>query len=168
MPGGVRLKFSVFGDVQLDRTLARFSEAASDMRPAWEILRDRFLVLERRQFATEGGYGSGGWSPLSPTYAAWKARVAPGAKILHLTGELEDSLTQGPQIDIRTESIMILGSAVSHGEYHQRGDGVPQRRPVELRESERREWVKVMQRWIIGNGLGGATATNLRARPPAP
>lgn len=148
----VTIRLEVYGDVQLERTLERFASAAEDMRPAWETLRQRFLEAERRQFASQGGYGSGGWPALSPAYAAWKARNYPGQTILRRDDELFESLTEGPAVAILEPSYMVLGSDVEHGGYHQRGDGVPQRRPVELPEFERREWVKVMQRHLIEAG----------------
>lgn len=59
----------------------------SDLTPAWTRIRDQFYDEETRVFDAEGGYGGRAkWAPLSPQYAKWKARVAPGAKILHLTG----------------------------------------------------------------------------------
>lgn len=151
----VRLRFSFWGDVQVDRTLARFEHAPEDLRPVWRVLRERFLVAERRQFATQGAYGSGGWTPLSPVYAAWKARHFPGKTILRRTDELFLSLTQGPQISIMEPRQAIFGSSVDHGGYHQAGGpSLPQRRPVELPESERRAWVKVMQRFLATGEAG--------------
>jgi phage gpG-like protein len=150
----VRLHFSVWGDEQINRTLDRFVEAAEDMRPVWEVLRDRFLRLEGKQFRTEGGYASGGWPPLSPRYAAWKSRNFPGKTILRRTDELFLSLTTGPAVFVAEPRLLIMGSDVEYGGYHQRGAGVlPQRRPVELTEWERREWVRIMQRWIVTGRL---------------
>lgn len=158
----VRLTFAVFGDTQIDRTLDGIEAAAADMRPAWEVLRDRFLTLERRQFATQGGY-SGGWAPLSPRYAAWKAKHYPGKTILRRTDDLFRSLTEGPEIVILEPGYMVLGSAVEYGPYHQEGAGrLPRRRPVELPDRERREWVKVIQAYIR---TGGVTGVRGVARP---
>lgn len=145
----VTLRFEFYGDVQLSRTLARFSENVNDARPAWEAIAQRFMFLERRQFRSEGRF-SGGWAPLSPRYAAWKATHYPGARILHREGDLEESLTNRPfGVEVIEPTFVILGSAVEHGKYHQRGDGVPRRRPIELTEAERKEWVKVLQRFIV-------------------
>ena len=160
----VELRFAVFGDDQVVRTIDRVEEAAADMRPVWEVLADRFVHLERRQFATEGTY-SGGWAPLSPRYAAWKARAYPGKTILRRTDELWRSLTEGPEVRIIEPAFMVLGSAVDYGAYHQKGGpNLPQRRPVELSENERREWVRIMQRYIVTGSVGAARASNLRAR----
>lgn len=144
------VRFSFYGDVQLERTLLRFSDAAADMRPAWERLRRRFVAGQRRQFASEGGWGSGGWDPLSPRYASWKARMYPGKPILRRTDELYNSLTQGPAVNVQEAHMAAFGSDVDYGAHHQRGgERLPQRRPVELPEQERREWMRVIQRYIV-------------------
>lgn len=149
MPVDLTLRF--YGEAQIDRTLARFADNVSDARPAWEALADRFAKAESRQFRSEGAYGSGGWAPLSPRYAAWKARAYPGKPILERTGDLKRSLTERPfGIEVIEPGFMVLGSAIRYGEYHQSGGpNLPRRRPIELPESERREWVKVLQRFIV-------------------
>lgn len=154
----VRLTFAVFGDVQVDRTLEGIEAAAADLRPAWEVLRGRFLTSERRQFASQGGY-SGGWRPLSPRYAAWKAAHFPGKTILRRTDDLYESLVDGPDIAILEPDYMILGTSVGYAAYHQHGSGaLPQRRPVELPDRERAEWVKVLQSFIRTGGVTGVRA----------
>lgn len=147
---GFRITFDFSGDVQLDRTLARVGANVEDATPAWEKIADRFAAFESRQFASEGRAGSGGWAPLSPRYAAWKAKRFPGQPILVATGELRQSLTQRPfGIEEITPQSLTMGSGVEYGAYHQRGDGVPQRKPIDLPESERREWVRILQQHIM-------------------
>lgn len=150
--GGLRIRFSFYGDVQLDRTLARFQARAINATPAFEQIRESFLRAERRQFDSEGHYASGGWQALSPAYAAWKARHYPGRKILVRTGELERSLTEGPQINVIEPHMAIFGSAVEYGAYHQNGgENLPRRRPVELPASLRVRWVKIIQAYLVGS-----------------
>jgi phage gpG-like protein len=154
----VSLSFRVFGEDQIDRELAGIEHAAADMRPAFEELRRRFLTIERRQFATQGGY-SGGWAPLSPRYRAWKAQHYPGKTILRRTDALWRSLTEGPAVAVLEPSYMVLGSDVAYGRFHQQGGGrLPRRRPVEIADAERREWVKVIQSFIRTGGVTGVRA----------
>lgn len=149
------LKFTFFGDVQLNRTLLDIEARGQDLRPAWETLADRFLVNERKQFDTEGAHASGGWAPLSPDYARWKDQHYPDKSILRRTDELYRSLTEGPQIRVIEPQAAAFGSAVDHGLFHQQGtDRMPQRRPVELADAERVQWAKVVQRYLISGGLG--------------
>lgn len=146
----MRLTLDFYGDVQVDRTLAGIQDAVQDMRPVWDEITDQFVDHETRQFATEGRAGSGGWVPLSPRYAAWKAANYPGKGILERTGALKESLTQRPlPVEVLDEKSMLIGSDSEYGGYHQAGDGVPQRRPVELTEYRRREWVKLMQQHVM-------------------
>ena len=149
---GLRFELDFFGDQQVSRTLVRISENVQDARPAWEAIADDLQQAESQQFATEGGFGSGGWSPLSPRYAAWKARHYPGAPILVRTGLLRDSLTQRPfGVEDLEKQRMAVGSDVEHGRFHQRGDGVPTRKPVELPESTRRQMTQRVQQHIFGS-----------------
>jgi phage gpG-like protein len=149
-----RITWTFYGEAQLDRTLGRVEVAAADVSPAWEVIAEQFLAAEREQFASEGGFGSGGWAPLSEHYAAWKAVHYPGEKILHRTGELEASLTEGPEIRVIEAHMMVLGSAVEYGRFHQGGGpNLPRRRPIELPEMLRRSWIKVVQRYLVTGGL---------------
>jgi len=148
---GMRFRFEVEGEVQIDRTLARFADNVGDASALWDALANRFARIEARQFKSEGAYGSGGWQALSPAYAAWKARAYPGKPILERTGDLKDSLTRRPLgIEVLTPQSMTVGSGIDYGRYHQSGGpNLPQRRPVELPESERRTWVRLIQRFIV-------------------
>lgn len=151
----VRLTLSFYGDKQIDRTLANLEFGGQDARPAWELIADDFLESERRQFASEGAYASDGWAPLSPAYARWKAIHYPGKTILRRTDDLFKSLTEGPAIRILEPTFMVIGSDVDYGAYHQHGTTrLPRRRPVELTENRRREWVKILQRFLITGEAG--------------
>lgn len=147
----LRFTFTIEGETQIDRTLARFADNVGDARTLWDKLATRFASVERRQFASEGGYGSGGWPALSPKYAAWKARHYPGKPILEREGNLRASLTERPfGVEVIEAGFMVLGSGIDYGRYHQAGGGrLPQRRPVELPESERRTWIRLIQRYVV-------------------
>lgn len=146
-----RFTFTVLGERQIDRTLARFADNIGDARAVWEVLAAKFQRAEARQFATEGAYASGGWPALSPRYAAWKHRHYPGTKILEREGDLKASLTQRPfGVEQIEPGFMVLGTDVDYAIYHQRGsDRLPQRRPVELTEAQRRDWTRTIQRFIV-------------------
>ena len=85
------ITFEVAGDEQLKRSFSRFGEQAKDLsEPFREIVKD-FHKIEKRQFESEGSYGSGGWQPLSPRYAAWKAKKHPGRPLMVVSGLLKES-----------------------------------------------------------------------------
>jgi phage gpG-like protein len=150
----VNLRFAFQGDEQVNRTLEAIENRGQDAIPLWEELANRFLDLEERQFDSEGAYASGGWEPLSPPYAAWKLDHYPGTHILERTGDLKASLTDGPGVRVLTSRAMWIGSDVDYGQFHQRGDGVPQRRPVELPEDERELWVRLTHRYLVTGEVG--------------
>lgn len=147
-----RLRFTFLGEEQIDRTMTRF-ERVSDMRPAWALLRERFLAWEYRWFGLEG---NGTWSPLSPQYAKWKAQHYPTQTILRRDDVLHRSLTSGPDIDIEEPSFAIFGTADPVARYHQEGGGhLPVRKVISLDEAERQEWVRTVQRWLVEEGESG-------------
>lgn len=145
-----RLIFDFWGETEMQRTLHRWSDTLNDMRPAWNAIADRFARLEEAQFRTEGRRASGGWAPLSPRYAAWKAKRYPGRRILERTGDLQRSLTVRPfGVEVIERKFMAIGSDIDYGAYHQWGTRhMPRRRPVEVDEAEKREWTKITQRMI--------------------
>lgn len=150
----VRIELDVFGDKQVSRELLRFRDAAADMKPALEEIADDFLDIEERQFSSEGRYGSGGWAPLAPSTLAGKVRRGYDTRILHERLRLRRSLTTRNQDHIRkiTSDSMFVGTSVPYAIYHQHGTShMPRRRPVELPARDRDNWVKILQRHLVGS-----------------
>ena len=140
------IRFTFFGEDQVDRSLLAFAARAADMTPAWEQIRERFVGYEGRWFGSEG---DGNWPALSPSYAKWKAKHFPGQKILVRTGQLKASLEK-PDIATIEPAYAIFGTGDPVAGYHQTGGGnLPRRRVVDLDDSERGEWVRVVQRYLI-------------------
>ncbi len=158
----VRISFSIFGETALDRTLVGIQGNARNAEPAFHTLAESFVRAERRQFRTEGAYGSGGWAPLSPRYAEWKERHYPGQPIIQRTGDLYRSLTGGNALHVRvvTGHFLLIGSAVEYGAFHMRPGphGRPARKPIELTESLRRSWVRTLQRFLVEGERGAPAA----------
>lgn len=75
-----------------------------------------------KQFATEGAYSGRRWKALKPTYAARKARIAKGKKILQLDGDLRRSFMalQDSYTRINVHSAEF-GSQHPLAKYHQFG-----------------------------------------------
>lgn len=154
------IELEIFGDVQLRRELLRFKDATADASPAFEQIlmgtgRGSFSLrkIEGKQFATQGKFASGGWTKLAPSTVAQKARRGLDPRILHATGRLSASLTgPGPgHIEIVTPQSMIFGTEVPYARFHQSGTHrMPRRRPIELREQDRRGMVRTLQRHLLG------------------
>ena len=150
----VTVSFEIFGDRQVERELLRLSDAAADMRPAGERFMDYMRSIERSQFDSEGSTGSGGWAPLKPRTVAGKAARGLDPRILRATDRLRKSLTNKTSPDhveeINADSF-FFSTRVPYARYHQTGTRrMPQRRPVELSERNRRAVVKIIQTHLLG------------------
>lgn len=154
----VRVTLDVFGDVQFDRSMLRIRDRSEDMGPAFNDLADDFLLIEREQFDTEGGFASDGWKQLAAATVEYKAQAGLDPRILHATLAMRKSLTQRSHKDhVRkiSRDEMFVGTKVKtekgypYPRAHQRGKGVPRRRPVELRDVDRRVWVKALQTFVM-------------------
>jgi phage gpG-like protein len=129
MAGGTMVTFQIDGHKALKIEIDRFKHRLDNVEPVWQAIADRMAVVWGREFKMEGAWVR--WAPLSPRYRAWKANKYPGAKIMHLTGDLEDSLTKRPfGIDEMNEKVMVIGTMVSYAQYHHRGTPMMPARPV--------------------------------------
>ena len=147
----MRANISIAGDRQLSRDILRITEHVADLRPALNAIADQLRDANRRQFESEGRFGSGGWDPLSADYARAKARSFPGRPILVRTGALRRSLTERPfGVEEIGRQTMEVGSDLVYAQYHQHGTRkMPRRRPVELPASVRADMTRTLQRYII-------------------
>ena len=87
---GLRMTVVLDGATHLDEVLNRMITHVGDLSGAWREIADIIRQALRHQFEVEGDPD---WQPLSPAYAARKARLKPGAPILVFTGQLRSSLT---------------------------------------------------------------------------
>lgn len=154
----VTIGIEVFGDKQTARQLLRFSERPGNMRPVFWTIADEFREIEKRQFASQGISGSRGWRRLKPATSAAKAKAGLDPRILHATLRLRKSLTQKNRDHIRAfrKDEMFVGSKVPYGVHHQFGApkaNLPRRRPVDIREAERKDIVRRIQLWILKGEL---------------
>lgn len=156
----VRIVFEISGDRQIERDLLRLGDRAGDVSPAFDRIVDLWADETARQFDTEGQHGSGGWQPLSESYAAWKARHYPGRRILERSFALEDSLTNrgDPNMIVQiAPQELAWGTRIAYAGAHQNpspGSRLPRRRPVEFTEAARRATVKVLQRFVLTGEVG--------------
>jgi len=154
----VTVSMNVNGTQQLQRTLQRWVDATTDLRPAFELVADAFAKLELAQFVTEGAAGGEPWAALSPSYAARKARTHPGRPILVRSGDMRRDFTSRPfGVERISSDTMVLGSSLAYARYHQTGTPrMPRRPPVNLTEKQRRALVKVIQQWMVAQTSAGS------------
>jgi phage gpG-like protein len=154
----MRLDIDVYGDVQLSREMLRFSGRNLDASPAFRAVATLLRRSEKRQFTSRGRHASGGWAKLAPATIAAKRRSkdprvrANATRILRATDELMRSLTvkrDGAHTEVVQPHQLVFGTQVDYAKYHQKGEGVPRRRPLELRGRDRTEMVKQIQRWLM-------------------
>jgi len=150
---GFELTFEIEGDTQIMRGLSRFADDVKDLSPAFREIAKDFKEIESKQFGSAGGRGSGGWTPLSPKYAEWKAKHYLGRPLMVLSGLLRESLQgDNPYTIADIEPLQVtLGTQIPYAIYHQLGGGkLPQRRLIDLTEDDKAHWVKLIQQYLLG------------------
>lgn len=102
--------------------LDAMERAAKDFRPVFDWAR-RELAKSYKDNFTASGLPVGGWSPLKPRYAAWKARNFPGAPLMVQTGKLFRDLSslRGPKNEIRRTKATFSTSGIEYASFHQYG-----------------------------------------------
>jgi phage gpG-like protein len=101
----------------------RIGERAHDYRIAFEAMRQYLRTAYSANFMPPGGGGVGGWAPLRPSTAAWKAREGlPPATMHGKTNSLMDSLStlMGTPNDIGAKTA-TFGTDVKYAHFHQYG-----------------------------------------------
>jgi len=158
----VRFEFEVAGVKQLDRALGLLKVNVKDLRFIWDDIYDDFRKGGEKLFGSEGKGGSRGnakWRKLSTPYAAYKARVRPGRKILVFDGNLKSSLTQkgaSGAIYQKSKLSLTMGSSIPYALYHQTGTrrGLPKRPPIDLSNAQKNRWLKLIHEGIWKSGQG--------------
>jgi len=140
------------GDERFVRGMNRYVEDIQDFTEAYELLYLDFLEIEQKNFAAQGTPAP--WAALSPNYAKWKAKHAPGRPLLVLRGDMRAALTsrtgasgQIKEINGRARSARF-GTSIKIATYHQYGTRRMPRRPVvQLTEEDKRRWSRLIQTW---------------------
>lgn len=149
----MKFELDIHGDKQVSRELLRWGEAVEDARELWRVFLRMLESREERQFATQGGYASGGWMPITHETIRRKERKGLDLRILHATHRLRDSLTKRSHPDAVREydnHEMKFGTKVPYAGIHQNGgEWVVRRRPVELTNATRKSMVRIMHRFVV-------------------
>lgn len=145
----VSISFHMFGEVLFERELLRLDERGRDMSPAFRLIARKWINWNYEQFASEGRRASGGWDELAEETIRKRGSAHP---ILVETGALMDELTDSSNIEINEDFMhMTLPDEVDeYGAFHQSGTThMPQRRPMEFTERDRRDMVRDIQRYLV-------------------
>lgn len=106
----------------------KINDRFQDFRPTLEKLGDETFKIIRKRFDAEGP----GWAPLSPAYAAEKARRFPGKPILRRQDDLYNSFVKGGRSNVNRVSKLEgeFGSSDFKAPLHQEGKGRLPARPI--------------------------------------
>lgn len=146
------IRFNIEGTEEFSVVLDRFQINYQSAEPAFQAMADFQRTIWQKQFDGEGSYTGARWSPLSPPYKRWKAVHYPGRKILERSGLLRESLTQRPfGIDEVKDDLMVIGTGVPYGRWHQDGaEYMPARQMIQKpSEQDRLQFAKYLQNWIV-------------------
>jgi len=135
----------VYGDEIVSRKLIRFSDRANNMSPVWDEVTEQLKADFERNFAQEGP----GWSPLKPSTV--RSRIAQGyppGPILTRSGKYRTAMTVELETHKSPNELVVMAPEVP-GRFHQWGTRKMVSRPMRLKEQEKRDIVKTLQRGLI-------------------
>lgn len=121
---------------------------------AWAEIELKKAMVEN--FTAEG-LPSGGWAPLSPQYASWKAIGHPGAPILVRTGRLFRAIASSPGAGTRigpTSAQFAFAKGIEYAKFHQYGtEKMPKRQIVYEPKGFAREFAHHAGWWVAEGRL---------------
>jgi Phage virion morphogenesis family len=150
----MQLEITAHGEKVVARRLDRLAGRAVEARPAFEAIGTTLRGYEKRLFDSEGASGGAPWTHLEEATVMAKAHHEPplDPRILHATGRLRRSLSEAHapgHLEHATHTSLTFGSLVLYSGYHQRGRGVPRRRPLQYTENQKRYIVRKLQTFIF-------------------
>jgi phage gpG-like protein len=167
MSGALELTIALPGLQSLTVGLSRYRADIADWSTFW---REKFAPFFYRwvltDFVLEGGGSGATWAPLSPAYAAWKAKHYPGTGLLVRSGALKASLAgpEAPQAIFRpTTTSLTIGTSVPYGLPHQTGTSrMPQRPPLRVNAAfmqvvGKQLQLTIQEAWVKRRAEMGAT-----------
>ena len=139
------IQITVEGDRELARKMRSFVSGDLDLKRslgASGLYLSRFFAGE--VFASRGRVIGKPWPRLNDRYAAWKARKYPGRPPLVRSGEMLRSF------EFRAHPKRLdLWNSADHFQYHQEGEGVPQRMMMRIDEQRAARVVKYLSSDIV-------------------
>jgi hypothetical protein len=115
-------------DADADRRLRQIVTGLSDLRSFWPKVVPLFIGWMRLQFASEGRFGSGGWSPLAPSTVLFKSLTGLRPQILQATGAMLGAASRPSRI-VTPRSLTLTIHDEKIG-FHQTGTSRMPARPL--------------------------------------
>ena len=177
----LKLSFEVEGVKQVNLWLDQAAYRVRHLQPVWEDIADRFVEYQKEVFGNQGAVGAkanrgswGPWASLNPDYLEWKVTHGFSPMILIRTGDLLKSLTSRSDSNFLfhpRDLSMTIGTRVPYAKYHQTGATwtrggrtirLPKREPIRVNKTQSREWVKLIQLFLVESGQARRTETRSR------
>ncbi|MGE0388452.1 MAG: phage virion morphogenesis protein [Gammaproteobacteria bacterium] len=142
MAGG-QLRLSVQVEVQpVVDALNRLVAAGARLRPAFKEIGDYLLQSTEARFRAQRSPDGVPWAPLSPAYAARKAKAGKGSTLLVLNGYLRDQMRyQADDDELRFGTDRVYGATHQFGRPEAR---IPARPVLGLDAADETEIVAIL------------------------
>jgi phage gpG-like protein len=152
-----KIKYELKGMAKIKNGIIKLRRGFANLMPVWPAIRDEFYRIEKKRFETSN---KGRWRPLSPGYAAWKAKHYPGKPIMVRSGDLKKTLTSmttgtiyNPSKREVTLGTKIKYALAQHFGTKERGGGkeqsrLPPRPLISILKSEANRMRKIMSTYL--------------------
>lgn len=148
----MRVELDFYGE-RVVREFVMVGERAEHAEPAMYAMGLKVMDIVREQFYTEGAASGHPWDHLAESTIQ---RKGGDASILFESGDLFGSLTElgypGQIFDVGADSL-DFGTHIDYFKYHQSRkprEHLPRRAPFDFTEHDKRELMRIPQRWIVG------------------
>lgn len=143
----MHISFSIEGEKQLSRNLTTLDWNLKNWYTEF-LATGKYLqnFFAGPVFSSRGGVIGEGWKPLSPAYAAQKAKRYPGRGILEATGKMRGSF----QYEASSMWTRVFNTT-SYFKYHQSRmprSRLPRRIMMKLAETEKRKIVQIFHKGL--------------------
>lgn len=151
MPSDLKIKIKVDARSAIARMKA-MERRSKDFRPVFRWAKRELQRANAANFA-QNGLPVGGWSPLKPRYASWKATRFPGAPTLVASGKLFRELRSldGPANSIRMNSA-TFGTDLEYAKFHQYGTTKMAKRQIVYEPNQFAERLAILAADYVSDG----------------
>lgn len=154
---GLTFSMTVPGAAPLAVALSRFAAEVSDFTPFWEgPFKARWTAMMLDQFRSAGASTGAAWAPLSPAYAAWKAKHYGGQGILVRSGSMSSGLIYpsnrgGLGVWRPTRAGLEVGTTARQALVHQlsQRSTLPRRPPLRITPEFMTGVAKDLQKFVV-------------------